>query len=330
MLSPLERTLRAAAVWLDGPGAERSGNTPHRIVFRQGGAALRRFTPAEPRHRPVLVCLPMPWSWTLWDLSPGRSLVARLLEAGVPLYLLDWGQAGPEDDVRPLEHYVDDVLGRMLDRAERDAGGPLDAIGYSFGGTLLAIHLARHPHRVERVVFVATPADAHASPWLRRLSGLLVPSGHRPDRILQWAHDMVSPLRPLASLRTLWQRTGDPGLLEEWAVLRAWRDAPAQLPAEATAAFIQHALNHNALITGGWVLGDRPVALHEGRAEALILAARDDTLAPPEACLPLQELWGGPTQATLIDGGHVSVVLGDQLPEQIVRWAQRQEVSHPR
>ena len=166
----LQRTISTLEYLATDPvGGAKVGSTPHSIIHREGKAAVRYFAPEptdQPR-RPLFISMPLINRWYIWDLRPEVSLVGKLIRAGHPVYLLDWGVPGDEDADRPLSYYVDTVLGRAIARSRRHAAAQhktedLAAIGYCVGGTFLAMHLARFPDAVSRVAFVCTPIDFHA------------------------------------------------------------------------------------------------------------------------------------------------------------------------
>ena len=188
MLSMWERTRRTAAFLQRDPIERvRIGQTPAEIVFRQGPSSLRLYAPTEVKHAPVFISMPLINTWAIWDLLPGMSVVAALRDAGVPVYLLDWGRPGPHDAERTLGHYIDRMLHRAFRRAKRHAAerfgaDEMDAIGYCVGGTFLAIYLSRHPEMARRAAFVATPIDFHASGRLSAWAGPEFPVDALGDR----------------------------------------------------------------------------------------------------------------------------------------------------
>ena len=171
----LQRTIDTAAFLKTDPVRTlRTGLTPHTVVFTQGKSALRYFPVpqgVDQTRRPAFISMPLINTWSIWDLLPGRSVIETLTNAGMPVYVIDWGRPGAEDAHRPLSYYLDEVLVRMHKRAERHAavqqilepGQKMDAIGYCVGGTFLAVAISRNPDRFRKAAFVATPIDFHQS-----------------------------------------------------------------------------------------------------------------------------------------------------------------------
>lgn len=321
----------AAARWLatDPVAKARVGRSPHVVLHRNGKACLRHFAPAEARHRPVFVVMPLINTWTIFDLLPGKSVVEHLVDAGVPVYLLDWGRPGPEDADVPLARYVDGTLGHLLDRARRHAGGSLDAVGYCVGGTFLAVHLARHPQApVERLALVNTPIDFHRSGrlavWARPetfpLDDIVDHLGNFPAALMRDSFRWLKPQSQSGKWWGLVERFDQPGFPEVWAALERWNEDNVDFPGEAYREYVRGCYFNNALVRGGWRLGGRPVDLARGRQPALVLASSEDHIVPPPAACALDGLWGGPVRSRTLRGGHVGVCIGKALPNALLEW----------
>ncbi len=336
MPSVVGRTLRTLAFLAEDPvRTARTGTTPHEVVFRQGKVQLRWFPPAPkaPRRRAVVVSMPLINTWSVWDLLPGRSVFAKLAAAGVPVYVVDWGRPGDEDEQRPLAYYVDEVLTRLFDRARRHdrasgGTGEVDAIGYCVGGTFLAAHLSLHPEHAVRAAFVATPIDFHASGRLARwadpasfpLDTLISSVGNYPADLMRTSFSWLKPAGQTAKWVGLWEKVEDDDFRDLWSALEQWNGDNVDFPGEAYREYVRRCYFENALLEGGWTLGAKPVDLRRCGHEALVLAASTDHIAPQAACYGLAKAWGGPVTLETIPGGHVGISVGSKLPARLVAW----------
>lgn len=318
----LARTLEVTKFLARDPAASaRIGVTPHHVVLRCNKAALRYF-PAS-GGTPVFVSMPLINTWPIFDLLPGRSVIERLQAAGHPVYVLDWGRPGPEDADRPLSSYIDDLLGRMLDRACRHAGvEAIETIGYCVGGTFLAVHLARHPGRAKRVVLLATPIDFHKagrlSTWSRPecfpLDAVVDGLGNFPAGLMRTSFAWLKPQAKSAGWVALRERFDTPGFPELWAALERWNADAVDFPGEAYREYVRRCYFENALVTGGWA------DLRAATIPALVLAASDDHIVPAASAFALADGWGGPVTTETVRGGHVGVCVGSALPTRLVEW----------
>ncbi len=321
-----------AAAWLaDDPVSRvRLGQTPNTVIHRDGKAQLRYFAPTQATLPPVFCVMPLINTWTVFDLLPGRSVVETLVKAGAPVYILDWGRAGPEDRHTPLAHYVDRVIGRCLSRACRHASLPaLPVLGYCVGGTFLAVHLARSERRqASRACFLATPVDFYASgrlsTWARAetfpLDALVDNLGNFPREMMLDSFRWLRPTGLASKYKALVDRGGDPGFRDLWAALEAWNNDGVDFPGEAYREYVRRCYFDNALVRGGWVMDGRPVDLGCATIPALALAASDDHIVPPAAAFALAGAWGGPVATDTVKGGHVGVCASPRLPARLLEW----------
>lgn len=319
----------------DPAGTVETGRTPHTVIHRENKACVRYFAPAQARHLPVFVSMPLINTWTIFDLLPGKSVVEALVGAGVPVYLLDWGRPGPEDVDRPLASYVDGLLRRAIDRSARHAGvQKLDAIGYCVGGTFLAAHLARNQvgpaSRIRRVAFLATPIDFHqagrlatwAKPANFPLDAIVDGFGNFPRELMRESFAWLRPAGQLAKWRSLHDRIGDADFRELWAAMEQWNGDGVDFPGEAYREYVRRCYFDNALLTGGWVMDGRPVDLSRAEQPALVLAASDDHIVPVAAAHALAGVWGAPVECRVVRGGHVGVCVTKALPREFVGWVE--------
>lgn len=343
---PIARMIELSQWWGTAPIASaRSGQTPHRVVFRQNKAAVRYFPALDgARFQPVFVSMPLINTWTVFDLLPGQSVVEALTQSGVPVYLLDWGRPGPEDREQTLGDIIDGVLVRCLKRATRHAraagtlapDGAVDALGYCVGGTFLSVALARHPGLARRMALLAAPIDFHQSERLSTwadpdtfpLDALVDGLGNFPAALMKGSFALLKPTSGVAKHKALWDRWGRPGFRETWAALERWSDDNVDFPGEAYREYVRRCYFDNALMAGGWVLDGRPVDLAAGRIPALAIGASSDHIAPPAAAFGLQAAWGGPVRTHTLRGGHVGVCVQQSdrpgaLAQVLLDWARR-------
>jgi polyhydroxyalkanoate synthase subunit PhaC len=117
---------------------------------------------------PPVLLVPAPIKrWYIWDLEPAVSVVARCLEAGRRVFLVEWTEPGPSEHDLGLEAYAHDLLLACLDAVAAATGERrVLLVGHSLGGTFAAICAARNPSVTAGVVLLEAPvrfgADAGA------------------------------------------------------------------------------------------------------------------------------------------------------------------------
>lgn len=143
--------------------------TPRDGVWRQGPATLWRYRNEHVTVGPPLLLFIglVSRSWIL-DLHEDASLVAALCEAGFDVYVLDWGEPGPEDATNTLETYVLRYLPRAMAALLRESrADDASVLGYCMGGNMALLAVAAQPDLpVRNLVTMATAIDLTALPGL--------------------------------------------------------------------------------------------------------------------------------------------------------------------
>lgn len=215
------------------------------------------------------------------EASDFNELAEGLAAAGYRATLFEgpeWHGACASVESPTLFDLADDV-GRYL--ATRKA--PVVLVGHAFGNRLARATATRHSEAVRGVVLIA--------------AGGLKPIPTRAAAALRDVFDpSLAPEEHTAAVRYGFFAEGNP-LPEYW--LRGWHQAPARIQSAATRAVDS---------TQWWHAGDRPL---------LVLAAMQDTIAPPADTVDLleAELDDQVTAARIEGAGHA---LLPEAPEEIL------------
>jgi poly(3-hydroxyalkanoate) synthetase len=100
------------------------------------------------------------------DLSPDNTFVGRLLNAGLDVFLIDWGVPDETDAGNTFETYVDYYLPQAIKALLAEAGSDgLTVLGYCSGGDLALFLTARHPELpIRNLITAGTPQQRLAFP----------------------------------------------------------------------------------------------------------------------------------------------------------------------
>src|SRR5258706_75913 len=141
-------------------------------VYREDKLTLYHYRPiaASANLPPVLIVYALVNRPYMMDLQPDRSLIRRLLELGLDLYLIDWGYPDGADRFTDLNDYINGYMHRCLDVVLREHH--LDSttvLGVCQGGTFSLCYTALHPERVRNLITMVTPVDFQTSDNLLQL-----------------------------------------------------------------------------------------------------------------------------------------------------------------
>ncbi len=294
-----------------GAGRVRLGTTGD-VIWSGGRATVTRYRGAPQHREPVLVVhslVTKPW---ILDLTPSRSFVGMLVAAGFDVYLLDWGDPGPDDATNGLDEY-----GQMLRRAEaavlaRSGSDRLHEIGYCLAGTLLLhTRASDNAEYVASMTLIATPVDfavpgsferVMRHPALRPVLAL-DGSGGVPGAVVREAFHALRP-QALQSVRLRIARRHDPEYREFYAAMARWAWAHRRFPGALFFDFVDlH--RHNPFVpkTGA-------SSLINLRMPMLAAIAERDHIVPSGSSHALSTLPGLDVQVVNLASGHVSMIVG--------------------
>ncbi len=295
LFAGLDHLRRHQARWLDalGYGPELG---PSWIVAEMPGLRLRAYGTGEGAGPPVIL-VPAPVKRSaIFDLAPQVSVVARCIDAGLPVFLAEWTDPDGPSAQYGLTDYADRLLCEARRAAAILAGGERAVlIGHSLGGTLAAIHAARRPEGVAALVLLEAPLtfdpaiDAFA-PWLRASPAarrFLAGAGTVPGSELSAAAVAAAPDA------FLWHRWGDAFISfsdpERHAlhlrVLR-WAFDEMALPAPLLRDVLERLYRENRLWEGRLEVSGRTVGLADIAAPTLAVVESESRVVPPEGVLP--------------------------------------------
>ncbi len=163
-LDSFRRKLAAGTQNLQQVGNYDFGASNKELVYAEDKIKLWRFVPQSARssRRPILICYALvntPW---MVDLQPDRSLVARLLELGEDVYLIEWGYPDLADRWLTLEDYILGYMDRCVDQVrQRHDLERINLLGICEGGAFSLCYAALRGHKLQNLITMVTPVDFH-------------------------------------------------------------------------------------------------------------------------------------------------------------------------
>ncbi len=283
----LDRLRQAQGALLDAAGW-RPLEAPYRVVHEQAGVALRRYDGAAQAAPAVLIVpapIKRPW---LWDLDPQVSVVRRLLERRMQVYVVEWRLAPPEYG---LADYAERLLLCCLDAA---GASQVVVLAHSLGGLLAAIFAALHPQRVRCLALLAAPLHFGAeTPVLEAMVGSLrtdeLPDA-LPGSFLSVASANAAP-QVFGTERVLDAvlSSADPAALRIHLLVERWTLDELVLPRRFVAELATQCLREDRFVRGALKVGGHVAAPSSFDAPLLCVVDPRCPLVPPAAMLPFLE-----------------------------------------
>lgn len=304
-----------------GTSRPRLGTTPKDVVWERGRSQLWRYRNDNVRHAPPLFLIPslVSRSYVL-DLTPGNSLVERLLAAGFDVFLIDWGVPDERDAQNRLEDYVDGYLPAAIARACELAGSDdVNALGYCFGGVLALLYAARHTTALRSLSVAATPVDFRRLGPLTQIFGaggldvdrVVDENGNIPPEIIFNAFRALQPTAEVMRSVNLWDQLWNDDYVAAHQAMVTWAEDHIPFPGAAARQVTDMFVVDNALVEGRLYLGGDEVRLSDITCPFLTVLATRDHIVPEAATAPLIDLVGSPDKHELrLDAGHVGLFAG--------------------
>jgi poly(3-hydroxyalkanoate) synthetase len=255
------------------------------------------------------------------DLLPQRSFVRWMAGQGFDVYLLDWGKPAADDGLQTLDG---GVVKRLLSAARvvqaRQGGGPVDALGYCMGGTLLLGAAATEDTLFNRLILLSAPWDFHAGDprmMAQVMTGtpsalsLLEEKSFLPIDWIQNVFAHVNPRLAIDKFSAFLEMTPDSEEEKIFIAVEDWLNGGQDLSAGVARACILDWYAANKPAKGEWVdlgvLSGHPV---------LVVGAGKDILVPPESAYAvLQHIPGADKLGPSC--GHISLMAGRKARETV-------------
>jgi polyhydroxyalkanoate synthase len=302
------------------------------LIWSQDKVSLFHYRPlVEKRiNVPVLICYGLVGRWTMTDLQEDRSLVRNLLNLGLDLYVVDWGNPSRADRYLTLDDYILGYLDAVVSEiARRGAVPKVNVLGVCEGGVFATAFTALEPDRVNTLTLTITPIDFHADTvdnrlghgfiniWTRSLAPedvdrLIDANGNLPGEFLGAIFNQMSPMRSLLKYNLdMLEIVDDEQRLMNWLRMEKWIADRPDHPGEAAKQWLKDLYQQNKLVRNEWELDGRRVDLRNIRMPVLNVYAKDDHIIPPATSRALGPLLGTNDYTELaLPGGHVGVFVG--------------------
>ena len=318
------------------------GLTPKEVIHTEENMTLYRYTPVvdNPHPVPLLITYALVNRPYMVDLQPDRSLVKNLLEAGIDVYLIDWGYPRRGDRFRTLDDYINGYIDLFVDVVrERHELDSINLLGICQGGVFSLCYSALHPDKVANLITMVTPIDFHIEKGLlNEWSGctygprsmdvdLVVDAlGNVSGDFMNFGYLMLRPFSlGFGKYLDLPDIMGDKRKLENFLRMEKWIfDSPDQA-GETFRQFIKDFYQDNKFVKGEVELGEHTVDLKNVDMPVLNIYAELDHLVPPVSSQALGEYVGSDDYTIeSFPVGHIGMYVSGKvqrnLPPLIADW----------
>ena len=155
--------------------------TKKTCVYQQDKVSLHHYDALAEKtiNTPVIVVYGLIGRYTMADLQEDRSLIRNMLNAGVDMYVVDWGSPSRAERWLTLEDYINGYLYDCIEHIKKTHNiDKVNILGICEGGVFSTCYAALYPDNVNNLMTSITPIDFHGD---ERDDRALVPSYGHPD-----------------------------------------------------------------------------------------------------------------------------------------------------
>jgi len=278
----------------------------------------------KPNGKTLYLATPMINRCELFDLAPGKSVIEAMLKLGYDIYMVDYGNPGPDQSHLGLDFYGKTVHDRYLDIVvERHPEQKIEVMAYCMGGTLFLPYLGRRIEeaqitgkdvKIRQIALLTTPVlfddkdSGHG--WMRDIIrefydefGMRMFYGNcnvSPYAISSGMYG-IQPGVEQSTPEGFYSRADHPGAIEDAAPFLKWLYSGTRFPALAHRQWISRVYMDNQIWEGRFAMPSDCPELDGKPVNMDVLAQADidifdycglrDPIAPAGSCRA-SERWG--------------------------------------
>jgi polyhydroxyalkanoate synthase len=301
-------------------------------IARDGNVRLFRYRPIVPNpiRIPVVLAYALVGRFTVADIAPDRSLVRRLLNEGLDLYVIDWGHPRAVDCKIGLDDYIRGYIDDFVDVVRFQSGAErVNLLGICQGGIFHTIYASLFPQKVNAVTTTVAPFDFHANEgdeqigrglihiWARALKAADVDlavdaTGNLSGQLMARYFGFMTPVSTMSKYSLdIAELADNENHLRNFLMMERWLSDRPDHTAASLNQWIKDFYVDNKLARGEFKLGEQLIDLRNVVCPVLNIYGEDDVIAPPACSKALRNLVGSKDYSELsFPGGHIGIFVG--------------------
>lgn len=312
------------------------GTAPKELVWQCDKVKLYHYIRESPAKCkiPVLVSFAIMNRQDVLDLQPDRSLIRKLMEEGLDIYIMDWGYPTRADRYLTMEDYILGYLNDAIDFIRKRHKVPkIHKMGICQGGLFSMIYAAIHPEKLQTLSTYVAPYDFRDAncnmlyKWTKYVDvdTMVDSNGLISAEMLNSAFSMLKPSMELSKFFGVMDMMGDKDKLMNYLRMEKWKNDCPDLSGEMYRKYIKDLFRDNKLINGNFELDGKKVDLKKMTVPFLNIYATEDNIIPNESTKAVMDHIGSTDkQLYAFPGGHIGVFVGaksqKELAPSVAKW----------
>lgn len=175
----------------------------------------------------------------IFDLRPGESFAEHLAGEGIPFYLCDWGNFGPEDRDMGMDDVIADMIPSLVDQVLDHSGAEgVTAFGYCMGVPMTASSIATNPEMpVKNFLAMVGPIDFSEGEFPMQtnedrfdVDALVETFDMMPAEFVQSGFKMLNPMGDVQQAKNLAENMWNQEWLRGYLAMNRWSNEWMPLP----------------------------------------------------------------------------------------------------
>ncbi len=312
--------------------------TPKTLVWQQDHIKIYHYTRETPAKCkiPCLVSFAMINRHDVLDIEPERSLIKKLLDEGLDLYIMDWGYPGKQHRYLTMEDYIDGYLNDAIDFVrESNNAEKIHLLSVCQSGTFSMIYASRNPEKLQSLTTFVAPFDFSGNEcmlykWTKDIDvdAMVDSMGTIPGNFLDQGFGMLKPSMNISKYLGLMDSLEDEEKIMSFLRMEKWKADTPNVAGEMFRKYIKDLFRDNKLIKGEFELGGELVDLKKMTVPYLNVYATNDNIIPNTSTLPIMEKIGSKDKTSYpFKGGHIGVFVGSrsqkELGPAVAEWVKK-------
>lgn len=306
------------------------GTTPKELVYEEDMMKVYHYTPMvkNPHNIPVLVSYALVNRQYMLDLQEDRSIVRNWLNAGLDVYMIDWGYPDHVNKYLTMEDYIDGYLDNVVDFIRKSHNlDKINLLGICQGATMATIYTALNPDKIKNFVSIVMPFDFSTNDgllfsWSNNMDiDLMIKSfnGLVPGETMNSGFNMLKPFQlSIDKYMDFIDKLDDKEAILDFLRMEQWiYDSPNQA-GPMLSKFIKDLYQDNKLMNNELELGGRLVNIKNIDMPVLCILGQKDHLVPPASTRPFLDSISS-ADKTLLEYpvGHIGLFVSSKAQKEV-------------
>lgn len=280
----------------------------------------------KPGKSPIIMIPAMINRYYIMDISNDNSLCKAMSDQGHPVYIVDWGQATPEDRWTTFTDVFLGTMKRVISKVTKDANDKPVLFGYCMGGIISVIYASMFSNEIKGLIALTVPIDFHKAGIMAKWTSkkYLNPEnvvgalGNLSPDMVQGGFLALKPATWVRKWETAWKRQDDDKFMNSFLTLENWVNDNIPFPGGVWQEYIKWLYQENRLFNDELYIGKYKASLKNLSCPLLTIIAERDHIVPKESADPLHTLAGSDKKTVkYFSGGHVGIITSPKLFPQL-------------